>query len=145
MATVPLPAWTHENTAQSDRNGQRCSCGCCVYPGRVTRIPRMGLIIQNADFLLSMCVDVEICLPTVYSYNSIRIFYTQYSNTKSVSLISFFTLIGCKTPSYLLTHFSSFTHSLQVLKIYYLKKIKAEQHSCHRYVSGFLFIISGNS
>ena len=24
--------WTHENTPHTDRNGKRCSCGCCALP-----------------------------------------------------------------------------------------------------------------
>ena len=24
--------WTHGNTVHTDKNGQRCSCGCCVLP-----------------------------------------------------------------------------------------------------------------
>ena len=37
--------WTHENTAHTDRNGWRCSCGCCsLTRSKAARISRMGLM-----------------------------------------------------------------------------------------------------
>ena len=47
----PTIVWTHENAAHTGRNGQRCSCDCWTYPGKVTPISRKGPMKHQLFFL----------------------------------------------------------------------------------------------